>query len=161
MPDIKTSPDAKKLADAVAVAKDKLGPLAVANLLDHHAHVARAENRSGEYPRVMYHKDGGTQTVLSKADEEGLGDGWSREPSDVHRGIYSRDSVAGTTEDIEAEVALRRRNRRSNRAEVTETLENRTPDVPRTTIVGNTTIEHPPEGDTTVVPPVPNNGAAK
>lgn len=39
---------------------------------------------TNEYPRMLYHGDGRTQTVADEHAEKAAGHGWSREPSEVH-----------------------------------------------------------------------------
>lgn len=38
-----------------------------------------------EYPRAMYHPDGGYRVVASADEESSLGGDWGRDPADVHR----------------------------------------------------------------------------
>lgn len=40
---------------------------------------------SDDYPRMIFHPDGRTARVADPDEEKAAGDGWSREPSPVHR----------------------------------------------------------------------------
>jgi hypothetical protein len=42
-----------------------------------------------EYPRMIYHSNGQTKTVADPEMEAEAGEGWSREPSEVHFGARS------------------------------------------------------------------------
>ena len=102
------NPTAKALADAVATAAEKLGPLATVTLLDGHMQAIRRMADSNEYPRTLYGKEGKTATVQSKAEEDDLGKGWSRTPADEHRAMVPSGAVATTQEMLAAELAVRR-----------------------------------------------------
>lgn len=97
----------KAVADAVATALDKLGPLATATLLENQIAVVRRVERSAEYPKALYGKNGETRIVQSKA-EEADAKGFSTTPSDDHRAAQSSGAVAENQTRVEAEVAVRR-----------------------------------------------------
>ena len=104
----KKNPDAKALADAVNAAVERLGPLATATLLTAHAATVRTIQASGEYPRAVYGPNGATRVVESKAEEEELGKGWQRAPSDQHRQVAQSGAITGTDEAVNAAIAVRR-----------------------------------------------------
>ena len=111
------NPDVVALADAVAAAADKLGPLATVTLLDGHMQAVRRMVASNEFPRVLYGPEGKSATVQSKAEEEALGGGWDRNPSDEHRRPGSGGAVAATEDALSAELAVRRSQAAANPAD--------------------------------------------
>ena len=111
------NPDVVALADAVAAAADKLGPLATVTLLDGHMQAVRRMVASNEFPRVLYGPEGKSATVQSKAEEEALGGGWDRNPSDEHRRLGSGGAVAATEDALSAELAVRRSQAAANPAD--------------------------------------------
>lgn len=106
----KRSAEEKSISDVVDKAIEQHGPLATVAMLDRKLAEVRRVQRSGDYPKQMYGKDGVTVAVDSKADEEKLGKGWSDKPDDGHRDAIRVGSgaVVQTTEQVDAEAAMRR-----------------------------------------------------
>jgi hypothetical protein len=48
-----------------------------------------------EYPRMLFHSNGQTKTVSDPEAEAEAGEGWSREPSEVHFGARSPEVPEG------------------------------------------------------------------
>lgn len=104
------NPDAKALEAAVKAATDKLGPLTTAQLLEQQLQQVRRMAKSGDYPRVLYGKDGKTRTVASKSEEKEAGSEWKQTPGDDHRKPAGAGAVVATEEAMAAELAVRRSN---------------------------------------------------
>lgn len=104
------NPDAKALEKAVKDAADKLGPLTTAQLLEQQLQQLRRMAKSGDYPRVLYGKEGQTRIVVSKSEEKEAGSEWKQTPGDDHRKPAAAGAVVATEEAMAAELAVRRSN---------------------------------------------------
>ncbi len=84
----KQSPEEQALADAVERLREGMGNAALVAQLRQHLSNADSQERSTQYPRALYRKDGEVKTVVSQHEEDAAADdGFGRDPHPIHRGL--------------------------------------------------------------------------